>query len=284
MFSGLSTTFDKDKSGMPDRKASPKELEPKTSLPLPLETDPDKSSPPETSLKGDQTVVWDRALLRPFVPRGKLNAQPSEAENFQELIAEGTAYLLYQRIKKKGDSKLQSGWLFLKLQQSYYHNLVQNIYWSGQFLKDFPSHTNDSPTILFKGISLLNTVYQNPGLRHLGDIDLLIRKQDYPEVREKLESADYSFSDEMQGLADPRDLNSILCHKNSPLTPNLLFTFIGISSIPSYPFLLPTHGWISMPFGSNPYPYPPIPACESSPPPIKSSITPIITSNTLSTV
>ena len=101
---------------MPDRKASPKELEPKTSLPLPFETGPDRFSAPETSLKGDQTVVWDRALLRPFVPRGKLNAQPSEAEIFQELIAEGTVYLLYQRIKKKGDSKLQSGWLFLKLQ------------------------------------------------------------------------------------------------------------------------------------------------------------------------
>ncbi|MFB3061492.1 MAG: nucleotidyltransferase family protein [Candidatus Binatia bacterium] len=204
---------------MPDRKASPKELEPETSTPLPFETGADKFSGPETSLKGDQTVAWDRALLSPFVPWKKLDAQPSEAEIFQELIAEGTAYLLYQRVKKKGDPKLQSGWLFLKLQQSYYLNLVQNISWSDQFLKDFPIHTNRYPTILLKGISLLNTVYQNPGLRHLGDIDLLIRKQDYPEVRQKLESADYVFSDEMQGLANPGDLNSILCHRKSPSTP-----------------------------------------------------------------
>lgn len=82
---------------MPDRKASPKEPEPETSLPLPFETGPDKFSAPETSLKGKQTVAWDRALLRPFVPWGKLDAQPSEAEIFQELIAEGTAYLLYQK-------------------------------------------------------------------------------------------------------------------------------------------------------------------------------------------
>ena len=41
-------------------------------------------------------------------------------------------------------------------------------------------------------MSLLSTVYQNPGLRHLGDIDLSIRKEDYPEVREHLESADWS--------------------------------------------------------------------------------------------
>ncbi len=98
---------------MPNRKEFPREPKPETSLPLPLETDPDKFSAPETSLKGDQTVAWDRALFRPFVPWGKLDAQPSEAEILQELIAEGTAYLLYQRIKEKGDPKLQSGWLFL---------------------------------------------------------------------------------------------------------------------------------------------------------------------------
>lgn len=204
---------------MPDRKASPKELEPETSTPLPFETGANKFSGPETSLKGDQTVAWDRALLSPFVPWKKLDAQPSETEIFQELIAEGTAYLLYQRMKEEADSELLSGWLFLKLQQSYYHNLVQNIYWCEQFLKDFPSHTSDCPTILLKGISLLNTVYQDPGLRHLGDIDLLIRKKDYPGIREKLELAGYVFSDEMQGLADPRDLNSILCHQDSSSTP-----------------------------------------------------------------
>ncbi len=122
-------------------------------------------------------------------------------------------------MKEAPNSELPLGWLFLKLQQSYYHNLVQNIYWSEQFLKDYPIITDGSSAILLKGISLLNTVYQNPGLRHLGDIDLLIRKQTYPEIREKLESAGYVFSDEMQGLADPRNLNSILCHKKSPSTP-----------------------------------------------------------------
>ena len=57
-------------------------------------------------------------------------------------MAEGTAYLLYQKMKEAADSELQSGWLFLTLQQSYYQNLVQNIYWTEQFLKDFPRHTN----------------------------------------------------------------------------------------------------------------------------------------------
>jgi len=73
-------------------------------------------------------MPWDRALLRPFVSMEKLDTAPSEAEILQELIAEGTAYLLYQRIRDQADPKLQSGWLFLKLQQSYYQNLVLNIY------------------------------------------------------------------------------------------------------------------------------------------------------------
>ena len=115
-------------------------------------------------------------------------------------MAEGTAFLLYQQMKEDADSELQAGWLFLTLQEGYYQSLAQNIHWSEQFLKDFPRHTSSSPTILLKGISLLNTVYRNPGLRHLGDIDLLIRKEDYSDVREKLEAADYVFSDEMQGL------------------------------------------------------------------------------------
>ncbi len=222
---------------MPEGKTSAEKLERKTSLSLPVGGGTDQISPLESSLEGKPAMPWDEALLRPFLSWAKSDSQPSEAELFQEVIAEGTAYLLYQRIKEEADPELQSGGLFLKLQHSYYYNLAQNIYWSEQFLKDFPSITNGTPTILLKGISLLNTVYKNPGLRHLGDIDLLIRQEDYPEVREHLESADYVFSDEMQGRADLRDLNSILCHKTSPSGPqpalhihwNLINTVLPVS-------------------------------------------------------
>jgi len=218
---------------MPGKKASMNRQKLENSTLPGVETGVDELS----ALQGSQAASWDPEWLKPFLSQRKSDPQPSEAAILKEAMAEGTAYLLYQRMREEGNSELQSGWLFLKLQQSYYQNLVQNIYWSEQFLKDFPDITDGSPTILLKGISLLNTVYHNPGLRHLGDIDLLIRKQDYPEVREKLESADYVFSDEMQGLADPRDLNSILCHKNSPPTPqpalhihwNLINTVLPVS-------------------------------------------------------
>jgi len=190
-----------------------------------------------SALQGSLAASGDPELLKPFLSLAMLTPHPSEAEILKEAMAEGTAGLLYQKMKEEADSQQQTGWLFLTLQQGYYQNLAQNIQWSEQFLKDFPRHTNSTPTILLKGISLLNTVYRNPGLRHLGDIDLLIRKEDYPDLRENLESADYVFSDEMQGLADPRDLNSILCHKISPPSPqpalhihwNLINTVLPVS-------------------------------------------------------
>ena len=222
---------------MPERKIFAENPELRASPSLPVGGGPEEFFPPESSLEGNRTMRWDGALLRPFVSWRKLDSQHSGAEIFQEVIAEGTAYLLYQKIKEQAELELQSSWLFLKLQQSYYQNLGQNIHWIEHFLKDFPEITDGSPTILLKGISLLNTVYQNPGLRHLGDIDLLIHKQDYPGVRERLESADYVFSDEMQGRADPRDLNSILCAKKFLSAPqpalhihwNLINTVLPVS-------------------------------------------------------
>jgi len=118
-----------------------------------------------SALQGSLSASYDPELLKPFLSLAKLAPHPSEADILEEATAEGTACLLYQKMKEEADSEGQSGWLFLTLQQGYYQSLAQNIQWNEQFLKDFPRHTNSSPTILLKGISLLNTVYRNPGLR-----------------------------------------------------------------------------------------------------------------------
>jgi hypothetical protein len=122
-------------------------------------------------------------------------------------------------MKEGADPALQSRWLFGQLQKSYYLNLAQNLIRIEHFFENYPTITNGFQTILLKGISLFGNVYQDPGLRHMGDIDLLIRKEDYPELRKSLESADYVFTDKLQKLVDPRNLNSIMCHKKSPGLP-----------------------------------------------------------------
>ncbi len=204
---------------MSDQKESPHEREVENSLPLPLKTSVDESPRLGSSGKGEQTGGWDWVLLRPFVHLGKLENHYSEAEIFRRAIAEGTAYLLYQKMKEGGDLELHSRWLFVQLQRGYYLNLAQNIIRIEHFFEDYPTITKGFQTILLKGISLFGTVYQDPGLRHLGDIDLLIRQEDYPEVRKSLESADYVFTDDLQRMVDPRNLNSIMCHKKSPGLP-----------------------------------------------------------------
>ena len=95
-----------------------------SSTPLSFEVEVDGLSAPQ----GSQALSWDPELLKPFLPQGESDPQPPETVILKQAMAEGTAYLLYQRMKEEADSELQSGWLFLKLQQSYYLNLVQNIY------------------------------------------------------------------------------------------------------------------------------------------------------------
>jgi len=83
---------------MPKLKTSAKKLGIKTSLSLPVGGGPDPFSPLESSLEGKPAIPWDEALLGPFVSWEESDSQPSEAELFQEVISEGTAYLLHQGI------------------------------------------------------------------------------------------------------------------------------------------------------------------------------------------
>jgi len=48
-----------------------------------------------SELEGNRTVARDLELLKPFLSQRKSDPQPSEAEIFQELIAEGRAGCQY---------------------------------------------------------------------------------------------------------------------------------------------------------------------------------------------
>ena len=138
---------------MPKQGEAPKKGKFENAIPLRSDTPVDEFPVPVSTLKGNQTVTWDLELLRAFVPLNQLKTRNSEAEIFQSAIAEGTTYLLYQKLKETGDSKVKSRWLFLQLQQIYYLNLAQNIIWIKNFLEEFPSLTKGFQTILPKGIS-----------------------------------------------------------------------------------------------------------------------------------
>ncbi len=136
---------------MPEQGEALKKGKFENAIPLRCDTLVDEFPVPVSTLKGNQTETWDLELLRAFVPLNPLKPRHSEADIFQSAIAEGTAYVLYQKLKETGDSKVKSRWLFLQLQQSYYLNLAQNIIWIEQFLEEFPSLTKGFQTILLKG-------------------------------------------------------------------------------------------------------------------------------------
>lgn len=75
--------------------------------------------------------------------------------------------------------------------------------------------------ILLKGVSLLNTVYSRDlGSRHLGDVDILIRKEDFLPLKEYLSGKGYIFHNNIDSLGESNYLNSVTCRKEERFWPS----------------------------------------------------------------
>jgi hypothetical protein len=75
--------------------------------------------------------------------------------------------------------------------------------------------------ILLKGASLLHTVYADDvGARHLGDVDLLVRKESFSAFKNFLSSQGYVFSNACAPVVDTNCLNSVICTKDEGLWPS----------------------------------------------------------------
>lgn len=86
-----------------------------------------------------------------------------------------------------------------KWQGFYYDNLKTNILALEQIveIQDALKETGIK-FILLKGSSLISTVYNNLGLRSFVDIDILVRKNDLPAIKSKLENLNYRLQDYKQ--------------------------------------------------------------------------------------
>ncbi|MDO8748948.1 MAG: nucleotidyltransferase family protein [Candidatus Omnitrophota bacterium] len=74
--------------------------------------------------------------------------------------------------------------------------------------------------LLLKGISLLNTVYAcDIGARHLGDVDILVRKKDFPRLKKTLHDKGYLFNNNITRPLDTCYLNSATCAKEDKFCP-----------------------------------------------------------------
>jgi hypothetical protein len=98
----------------------------------------------------------------------------------KQLKKEDTAPLLYKSLLDIEDMKARiPGHVQGFLKNFYYSVLARNISISGSLEKNYASFKEEGiDAILFKGIMLAESVYRDIGLRPMGDIDLLIRKED----------------------------------------------------------------------------------------------------------
>jgi len=125
---------------------------------------------------------WDPAALetaRTFAAQVDLNWHSVS----QVARIEGLGPLLYPVVRGQNlvPPSLQEDWRVL-----YYLNVVRNTHLSNE-LREVVRHlaAEGIVVIVLKGVALSETVYGNPGLRPMSDLDLLVRRRD---VRDALDA------------------------------------------------------------------------------------------------
>ena len=158
----------------------------------------------------------------------------------QEAKHQAVAPLLYHclsRIENGGD--YIPGDILTRLRNLYYGNLANNIllYQRLGRVLDFLREENIK-VIVLKGAALAEEVYGNLALRPMYDVDLLVRKEDLPQVDKKLRLLGYStqenYLDRLK-TCDNSYLNTIMM-RNSMSPPLHLHWHLVNSTIPNFTY------------------------------------------------
>jgi hypothetical protein len=122
--------------------------------------------------------------------------------NWEEVLKstfwQGIAPLLYSNLKNIQESYFIPENVMDKLKKAYYRNVTKNMYMYeelNRILKAF--HDIGVGVIVLKGMALANTVYSDMGLRPIGDIDLLVKKEDLPHAEKTMTELGYHFHGDM---------------------------------------------------------------------------------------
>ena len=92
----------------------------------------------------------------------------------------------------------------------------------------------ESPVIVLKGAALLSSVYEDFGLRMLGDVDILVKPEDVPKIDKILSQLGYQSDHKQDAYYVTNYLNSLVYGKNgSPLLLHLHWHLIN-NALPNY--------------------------------------------------
>jgi hypothetical protein len=102
-------------------------------------------------------------------------------------------YLLYHRLKKRNLDRLIPADMLQTVRTEYFECAWRNNNLYSDLSKVLKAlQAEDIPVIVLKGAYLAQAVYQNIALRLMGDIDILVRKNDLLKAKEQLLELGYS--------------------------------------------------------------------------------------------
>jgi hypothetical protein len=114
-------------------------------------------------------------------------------QNISELASEeGVAPLLWWRLNEQGYSSLLPQEAAKYLQSVYYDCVSTNTLLESEVSKIGAYFCEKKiPVILLKGAALSRSIYPDPGLRPMNDLDLLVRKQNLPQAVKAITALGY---------------------------------------------------------------------------------------------
>ncbi|MBI2470545.1 MAG: nucleotidyltransferase family protein [Planctomycetes bacterium] len=182
----------------------------------------------DDSCEKNETLRYISQIINPVVE--VTVDPPSWSELLRTSQNEGFSYLLYKGMIKKGVSVPP----FIKesLKQEYINNWGRNI----RIFEELATllHVLGSPVIVLKGAALLFSVYENAGLRCLGDVDILVKPKDVPKIDKVLSQCGYQSDRELSCYPVTNYLNSLVYGKTgSPLLLHLHWHLIN-NALPNY--------------------------------------------------
>lgn len=128
--------------------------------------------------------------------------------NWEEVLKpafwHGIAPLLYDNLKNMQKSHGVPENVMNKLKMAYYRTVAKNLCMYAELRPILESlREKDLEVVILRGAALAETVYDDMGLRPMGDIDLLVKKEDLPHAEETIIALGYHFHGDMSPVRPP---------------------------------------------------------------------------------
>lgn len=177
--------------------------------------------------KRNKSLEYISQALNPSV---SITISPSWPEVLSVSQKEGLSFLLYKAMIKRGIDMPSPARETLK--QEYIHNWGRNAHIFEELAALLRIMGN--PVIILKGAALLPSVYEDFGLRALGDVDILVRPEDAPRINKNLSQSGYRSDCGLHSYSVSNYLNSLLYGKHgSPLLLHLHWHLVN-NALPNY--------------------------------------------------